>query len=103
MPDGPHPLQYLPAAGPTRPPMYSLVLRVLASAFLFCFGGLLAFGAVRATFDRVFHGGDFNPLWLILFVPVAVVFVVAGVRSMRNTVANLRGRQGSDLHISGRE
>ena len=98
MGDGPHRLQYLASVGPTRPPMYALVLGVLASAFLICFGGLLAYGAARATYDRVFYGGDFNPLWLILFVPVAVVFAVAGVRSMGNTVANLRGRQESDPH-----
>ena len=76
--------------------MYSLVLGVLASAFLICFGGLLAYGCVRATYDRIFHGGDVNPLWLIPLVPVAAVFLVAGVRSMAGTVANLRGPKGSD-------
>ena len=96
MSDTRHRLQYL-ATGPARPPMYSLVLSVLGAAFLLCFGGLLAYGVTRDTYDRLFHGGDFNPLWLILFVPVAAVFLVAGVRWMADTVGHLRGRQGNDV------
>ena len=96
MTDGPHRLQYLAVARPTRLPMHSLVVGILASTFQICFGGLLGYGVVRATYRWIVDGGYFNPLWSILFVPIAAVFLASGLRLMAFTVANLRGREGTD-------
>jgi hypothetical protein len=76
-----------------RPPVYSLVLGVLAAVFLMAFGGAIGFALLASAYARFWRGDQRVELWFFLvFMPVAAIFIGAGLITMLSTVAALRGK-----------
>ena len=89
---GEQPLEY--ASGPPlkRPPMYSLVLGVLAAGFLIVFGGGVGIGVAAMSYQRIWLHDQWVNLWgVLVLLPMSAVFLGAGIVTMYSTVCALRG------------
>jgi hypothetical protein len=85
-----------------RPPMYAIVLSILASGFLVGFGTLCLFGCIAAGVSMA-RGGSMPQraafiMFAILF-PMASVFLVAGITQIMGTIRQLRGTTARDTIV----
>ncbi len=79
-----------------RPPFYSIVLSLLAAMFLIVFGAALTFAT---TIGLAFLlTGDKTVKWwgVILFLPIGLLFLCAGVLTMVGVIQTLRGVSPGD-------
>ena len=85
-----------------RPPMYAMVLSILAAAFLIGCGGLFLFGCVAITIDTVRGSSrrDAAPLFVLLLIfPLGAVQFVAGWIQLAGVIRQLRGVYPHDTTV----
>ena len=74
--------------------MYALVLSILAAAFLLFMGTLFSAGSVViliGLLERRGNAEDAALIVLVMLVPVAILFLIAGVMQLAGTIRHLRG------------